>query len=370
VSATRPRILEVLFSYGIGGSQFVGLELARQLRDDGADVLCAALDSSPGPLLDRCAEYGIPVVDLAISKRHPLGRNGISWRLTHRLRDLRLDAIHLQHFLGLNKLGLPARLAGIERVVATEHSVFDVAQSQAGRLRVRLNWRLASAITVVHPGIKDYMCNQLKVPPEKITVIPVGIDVGKFHRDDRAPRRRELGVAEECVFLFVGRLAPVKNVPQLVDAFLAIQSDGAPPARLLIVGGGEEMDAIRGRVGSHPLGERVILAGEQADVRPYIAAADVFVLNSSSEGMPRALLEAMASGIPAISPAVGNIPELIQGRGWLTRPGDRGSLENAMRAVLGDRHAVEQAGQRSRGYVREHFDARAIGLRYRQLLAG
>lgn len=369
MTSARPRILEVLYSYGIGGSQLVGLELARQLKEDGAEVLCAALESTPGPLVHRCTEYGLPVVDLAIPTRSVLGRNGVSWGLVRRLRDLRLDAIHLQHFLGLNKLGLPARVAGIERIVATEHSVLDVSQSRAGRFRVRLNWRLASAITVVHQGIKDYLCNQLKVPRERVSVIPVGVDVGKFHPDDRTFRRQELGIADELVFVFVGRLAPVKNVPQLTTAFLAVQSEGAPRSRLLIVGNGEEMQSVRDVVGCHPLGDRVILAGEQSNVRPYLAAADVFVLNSSSEGMPRALLEAMATGLPAICPALGSIPEMIAGRGWLTEPESRPSLEAAMRSVLNDPGAVDEAGRKSRNYVHENFDARKIAARYRELLA-
>lgn len=368
MSASRPRVLEVLFSYGIGGSQLLGLELARQLREDGAEVLCGALDSSPGPLLDRCRDYGLPVVDLAVPWKHPLGRNGVSLSLAVRLRHLRLDAIHLQHFLGLNKLGLPARIAGIPRIVVTEHSVLDVSQSMAGRLRVRLNWRLASAVTVVHPGIRDYLHSRLGVPGDRISVIPVGIDLDRFHREDRAACRRALGVTEEFVFAFVGRLAPVKRVPQLIEAFLAIEAQGAPSARLLVIGGGEEMPSARALVAAHPLGSRVILAGEQSDVRPYLAAADAFVLNSSSEGMPRALIEAMAMGLSALCPAVGHIPELITGRGWLTEPESRASLEAGLREMLDNRLAVDDAGRNCRNYVREHFDARSIALRYRRLL--
>lgn len=369
MSARRPRILEVLFSYGIGGSQLLGLELARQLRDNGAEVLCAALDSTPGPVLDQCHEYQLPVVDLQISWSNPFGRNGFSLDLTRHLRGLQLDSIHLQHFLGLNKLGLPARLAGIRRVVVTEHSVLDVSQSRAGRMRIRLNWRLASALTVVDPGIKDYLCSCLKVPEKRIAVIPVGIELERFHRDDRAARRASLGISDEFVFAFVGRLAPVKRVPQLVEAFLSVLAEGAPRARLLLIGDGEDMRAVRALAASRPLGEQVILAGETSDVRSYLAAADAFVLNSSSEGMPRALLEAMAVGLPAICPAVGHIPEIISGHGWLTVPEDRSSLQDALREVLADPRAAAEAGDKGRAYVREHFDARVIAAKYRKLLA-
>jgi len=125
---------------------------------------------------------------------------------------------------------------------------------------------------------------------------------------------------------------------------------------------------VRELIERHPFGHRVTLVGEQADVRSYLAAADIFVLNSRSEGTPRALLEAMAVGLPAICPAVGNIPSMIVGRGWLTDPSDPNSLENAMRFVLENPSAVAEAAGRGRAYVRENFDSQRSMDRYRQLL--
>ena len=368
MNAPAPRILEVLYSFRVGGSELVGLDLARQMVESGAEVYCAAIDAGPGPLRERCKQYGIQVVDLQIPTRNLLTRNGLSLALTRRLRDLRLDAVHLQHFLALNKLGLPARLAGIERVVVTEHSVLDASQTRAGRFRIRLNWRLANTITVVHEGIKEYLCGHLGIPERRVEVIPIGIETEKYHRDDRLLRRTALGIDDEVVFMFVGRLAPVKNVPGLVAAFLAVQSKNSVPSRLLIVGGGEEEAAVRTLIERHPLGHRVTLCGEQTDVRSYLAAADLFVLNSRSEGTPRAVLEAMAAGLPAICPAVGNIPSMISGRGWLTDPSDPVSLENAMLFALENPAAVAEAGGRCRTYVRKNFDSQRSIDRYRQLL--
>ena len=116
MNAPSPRILEVLFSFRVGGSELVGLDLARQLVESGAEVYCAAIDAGPGPLRELCAKYGIRIVDLHIPTRNPLTRNGFSFALARRLKDLKLDAVHFQHFLALNKLGLPARLAGIRRL--------------------------------------------------------------------------------------------------------------------------------------------------------------------------------------------------------------------------------------------------------------
>jgi glycosyltransferase involved in cell wall biosynthesis len=358
----------VLNSFRVGGSEFVGLDLARQLAARGAQVYCAAIESGPGPLRERCREYGIEVVELQVPTRNPFTRNGLSLALTRRLKDLNLDAIHLQHFFALNKLGLPARLAGIKRVVVTEHSVLDASQSRAGRLRIRLNWRLADAITVVHPGIKEYLCRRLGVPESRVEVVPIGIDTGSFHRTDRLQRRAALGIGDEVVFAFVGRLVPVKDVPGLVASFLAVQSDDVPPARLLIIGDGGDEPTVRRLIENHPLGQRVCLCGEQRDVRSYLAAADVFVLNSRSEGTPRALMEAMAMGLTAICPAVGDIPSMIAGRGWLTDPASPASLESAIRGVLRDPARLTQAGERCRSYVRDHYDNQRSIDRYRQLL--
>lgn len=346
----------------------VGVDIAKQLMKSGAEVYCAAIAADTGPVGHLCKDYGIQVVDLQIPTRNLLARNGLSLALTRRLKDLRLDAIHLQHFLSLNKLGLPARLAGIKRVVVTEHSVLDASQSRAGRLRIRINWRLADTIAVVHEGIKEYLCGHLGIPERKVEVIPIGIETEKYQRDDRLERRTALGIADEVVFVYVGRLAPVKNVPGLVTAFLSQQSKGGAPARLLIVGDGEEAALVRALIERHPLGHRVMLCGHQADVRSYLAAADVFVLNSRSEGTPRALLEAMASGLPAICPAVGNIPTMIAGRGWLTNSADPTTLENAMSIALNNPQQIVEAGRRCTSYVRENFDSRRSIERYRQLL--
>lgn len=368
VRRSATRVLEVLHSFRVGGSELVGLDLAKRLVESGVKVYCAAIDASPGPLLAQCEQYGIQVVDLHIGTRNPLTRNGFSLALIRRLRDLDLHAIHLQHFFALNKLGLPARLAGIERVVVTEHSVLDASQTRAGRFRIRLNWRLANPITVVHEGIKQYLCSQLGVPESRVEVIPIGIETDKYHREDRKLRRTALGIDDEVVFIFVGRLAPVKDVPGLVAAFLALQSKAEVPSRLLIVGAGQDEQAVRTLIDQHPSGDRVTLCGEQTDVRSYLAASDLFVLNSRSEGTPRALLEAMAVGLPVISPAVGDIPAMISGRGWLTDPTDPVSLENAMHFVLQNPAAVDEAGRTCHTYVRENFDSQRSIDRYCQLL--
>ncbi|MGA7541181.1 MAG: glycosyltransferase family 4 protein, partial [Steroidobacteraceae bacterium] len=229
-------------------------------------------------------------------------------------------------------------------------------------------WRLAHQITVIHQGMADYLSHQLHIPPSRISVIPNGIDAARWHRRDREQCRAALGLGPEFVFMFVGRLASVKNVPELIRAFLAAQSSLPRPARLLIVGDGVEMAACRSLLAEHPRAESVTLLGEQSDTRRFLAAADALVLNSLSEGVPRALIEAMCMGLPAIATAVGGIPALLSDHGWLTRVGDPDSLTSALLEAAIHPEKAARLGEQGQAFVRSHFDYREVIPRYHDIL--
>lgn len=365
----RRRVLEVLFSFRVGGSEVVGLELARQMAAAGDEVLCTALDGLEGPLRERCAQYGLQVVDIGLPLSGPLGRNGVSARLVRALRALRLDAIHLQHFLGLNKLGLAARLAGIPRIVVTEHSEAGLKESLPGRMRLRANWRLAHETTVIHEGIKQYLVDEIGMRATRISVIPNGIDLDYWHRNDRAAQRARLGLGDETAFMFAGRLAAVKNIPRLVAVFLDAVAAMPVAARLLICGDGEQRAQCAALIAAHPSGRQVELLGETSDVRAQLAAADVFVMNSLSEGTPRAMMEAMAMGLPGISTAVGGIPPMLENCGLLVRPGDEATLRAALITAATDPGRMRALGTAAQSRVRERWDARKMVAEYRRALA-
>ena len=254
------------------------------------------------------------------------------------------------------------------RIVVTEHSEAQLRDSAAGRLRLRLNWRLAHRITVIHPGLREYLRADIGIPFTRIAVIPNGIDTQRWQRSDREERRAALGIGPEFVFLFVGRVEPVKDVPGLIRAFLQAAPQFAAPAKLVVVGDGSDMPICRALLERHPLRDRVVLAGQQPDTRLYLAAADAFVMNSRSEGAPRALVEAMCMGLPAICTAVGGIPELLEGRGWLTRSGDGPCLESALLEAVAQEEKRVQFGLRAKHYVQSRYDYREIVRQYQDVL--
>jgi glycosyltransferase involved in cell wall biosynthesis len=364
----RPRVLEVLYSFRTGGSEVVGLELAYQLSRTGVDVLCTATDGMSGPLRDQCERLGLPVMDLGFPVRDLLRRNGFSLSLARRLRALELDAIHLQHFLTLQKIGLAARLARVPRIVVTEHSDAPLRERLGQRLRLHFVWRLAHRVTVIHPEMKDYLTSQFHIPAARIAVIPNGMDATHWHRRDRDERRADLGLGSEITFVFVGRLEAVKNVPELIGIFLSAQESFARPARLLVVGDGADMAKCVAVCEAHPQARTVTLLGEQTDIRRYLAAADVLVLNSRAEGVPRALLEAMCMGLPAIATAVGGIPSLLEDRGWLTRVDAPESVRAALLEAAAQPGKAKEFGERGRAFVTSHYDYGGVIDGYRHLL--
>jgi glycosyltransferase involved in cell wall biosynthesis len=148
-----------------------------------------------------------------------------------------------------------------------------------------------------------------------------------------------------------------------------LAADKIPGLRLDVVGDGpsrQDLEALRSSLG---LGGRVTFHGYHADVRPFLAAADVFLLSSVSEGISIALLEAMASGLPAIATDVGGNREVIlEGQaGHLTPVGSAEALADAIVRIESDPDGRERMGQASRQRVEQEFSLQRVVARYEEL---
>jgi len=140
---------------------------------------------------------------------------------------------------------------------------------------------------------------------------------------------------QEFVWLSVGRLHEVKNYPAALHA-LAGQGDHSRPWRYLVAGEGSEREELVRIAGDLGISERVEFLGERRDVADLLALADGFILTSRSEGLPNALIEALASGLPIVATAVGGVPELLQGtpNSILVEHGSPHELASAVRRVM------------------------------------
>lgn len=171
----------------------------------------------------------------------------------------------------------------------------------------------------------------------------------------RLAMRRELGLdAKVPVVLVAARLAEQKGLTYLLDAMPRVWK-GCPEARLLIAGDGPLASQLAERADA--LGDRVLLLGARSDIPRLLAAADVFCLPSIDEGLPLALAEAMAEGLPAVATHVGGIPELIQDgeTGLLVPPRDPAQLAQKLLVLLRSPAMRERLGVAGRRAVRQEF---------------
>lgn len=150
---------------------------------------------------------------------------------------------------------------------------------------------------MVLPILEDY---GVKVP---VDVVPNPVDLSAFGKSGGAGVREKYGIShDENILIYVGRLGREKSLPELFRAFKKIL-ESRPDTRLMVIGEGPYREALEGEVKKLNLDGKIILTGrvEPGDLPPYYAAADVYVMSSTSEVKPLALLEAIASSLPVVA---------------------------------------------------------------------
>ena len=237
----------------------------------------------------------------------------------------------------------------------------------ADRLRRRLALRAAvatSASTVaVSAPLARALSTDLFLPAGRVLTIPNGV---RHVHAARVTLRDELRLGvDDRLLVAVGNLYPVKGHVKLVDA-LALLADAHPTVHLAISGRGELHDALVARAREHHLGRRVHLLGFRSDIAAILAAADIFVLPSLSEGLPLALLEAMFAGCPIVASDVGEVrAALAQGSaGVVVEPGNSRALAAALDGLLRNPQEARRLGVRAAAHARDEYELSRMVNRY------
>jgi len=309
--------------------------LLRRLPAEGIEpFLCVTGDQAPPDALPLAA----PPVILGMRRTvSPAGARGMlrfrSWLKEDRPRVL-------LSFWRDADLVCAAAGAGIP-VVASRRSVGEDYYGHSPRelRRVRLVNRRIARWAANSEAVREYTIAVEGVARAKVAVLPNLLDTERFRPpapEEREAARRALDLAPDAVvFVCVANLRPVKRHEDLIDAFAEVRRR-IPEAALLLVGAGPREGELRGRAA--PLGAAVRFLGPRSDPERVLAAADVAVLSSLTEGFPNALLEAAACGLPLVGTEGGGTPELIRGAGaGGTAPAqDPGALAEAMVDVAAD----------------------------------
>ncbi len=187
---------------------------------------------------------------------------------------------------------------------------------------------------------------------DKMHVVRLGVDVEEFK-----PASRES--AQPTQIVCVGRLVPAKGQHILLRAFSLVHAKGHE-ARLIFVGSGPDMDSLKREAAANGIGEHVIFRGalNHEQTRQQLREADIFALASFAEGIPVALMEAMAMAIPCVSTNVAGIPELIRDRadGLLVPASSVESMASAIESLLVDGELRARLGASARARVMERYN--------------
>ena len=360
--AKKIRVMQLVYSLQMGGSEKVALDIASHLNSDRFDARVCALDVD-GNLADELDRLRIP--------HHVFHRRGLEFDVCRRLyrfiKDNQIDVVHTHHFTQLLFAALPARAAGV-RIVHTEHESFSYTQKAVPRWLFRPLTRLTDAVTVVGPEVANYFVRTAGLPRERITIIPNGVNVDRFAAD-RSATRRELGLnAQDLVIGTIGRLEPEKDQKTLLEVFRLFRKAN-PRSRLVIVGDGSMAEELRSRANQLAIAEATLFLGYRRDVAALLAAMDVFVLTSIREGLPVSVIEAMAAGKPVVVSNIGSVHDLVRDgeNGLLAPPGDVTAFSTALERLINDPTFAGSIGQSGRRTVEESYSLPAVIRSYEQL---
>ncbi len=360
----------------VGGAQKVLLELGGWLHQRGYPVTAAFFYDRDNLTNRWREEYPFRVLALGKWKKGSTSVLTTYWLLKSlfRLFDLMrkenyFSVLAFTHHSSLLALPL-AWLAGIPVRIASHRGRilgFPHWQEQLHALIVNLG--IATKLVAVSNEVRKQAIEE-GVRPDKIVVIPNGVQSPQIQPGETARIRREAGVEEGgFLILSAGRLWDEKGHIHLVRAMPEILR-GAPEAVLALAGDGaarKELEIEAGRLG---VGARIRFLGVRTDVTSWMSGADLFVLPSNSEGMPNALLEAMGVGAAVVATQVGGVPEIIQDgtTGWLVPPRDPEALASAILSLYRNPSERRRLGQNAREMIRREYRMDAMCEHYKLLL--
>ncbi len=217
-----------------------------------------------------------------------------------------------------------------------------------------LLWSLSDLIIANAEALKESIVNMHGADPERIAVIPNGVD-DDYYAPDARPED------PFPTIVYVGRLVKEKDPLNLLRAFKLVL-EKIPDARLIVVGDGYLRGRLDRFIESNSLGERITHIPGTRDVRPYLSKAWVFALPSRSEGFPNAALEAMSMGLPVVVTRAGGAPEMVEDgiAGLVVPTCDHLALAQALLRILCDSQLRNEMAARARERIVRHYSLRQI----------
>jgi glycosyltransferase involved in cell wall biosynthesis len=378
------RMINIDFYPLLGGAQMHTLRLCRYLRVNGVDVEVITRHH-PGLAIYEEID-GVPVYRTPILHK---SRGGTSLSFTYyalkRIAASRaqVQIVHSHEMLSPMTIGLFSHTLFGTRLVINPHrggylgDMYKIQNRRRSTGKLRLAWARSGGDAFI--SVSNEISSELRgggIAPEKIHFIPYVIDTNHFKpasEDQREDLRLQFQLTSHVTACYTGRLVPEKGLDLLLQAWAEVVKL-EPSALLLIVGDGDQRDALVKQAAQLGLNQHVRFTGPVEDTTPYLQASDVYVQSSFTEGLPIAMLEAMACALPILATSVGGVPDIIHtgDNGIVIPPHDVDSLQKRLIELICDEKLRVQYGARARKKVVSYCAIEKIGQDhinlYQQLL--
>lgn len=342
----KPHVFHVFSSAGLYGAEYVALGLMPALRTHGIESSLLCINNPRTPvqhLYEHARALGLDARTVPCSGRFDLATIR---HLRAIFREQPNAIVHTHGYKGTFYASLAGRGMAIPKAVTLHGWVTQTANLELYKwLEIRLLFGFQQICIVSEeqraPLLRAGLGN------EKIRFIQNGIDTQRFRPATTPLPRSEFGIPEDAfVFGSAMRLSEEKNPIGLVEAFAALKTDALKPW-LVIAGEGPLRGRIEERAEALGIASRLRLLGARDDLEHFYTMLDCFVLPSLREGLPLALLEAMASARPVICSSVAQIPDVVAGLDvQLIPPGDKAALETALARALLVRPPMRELSER------------------------
>jgi glycosyltransferase involved in cell wall biosynthesis len=382
----KAKVFRIITRLSVGGSSIHTILLTAHLNKETFHslLLKGSEGKDEGDLQDLLDRKQVDPVVLPQLKREISPKNDLMtfWKLYRWMCREKPDIVHT-HSAKAGTLGrLAAKLAGVPVIIHTFHGhlfrgYFGSLKTRLVILTERLLSLISSKIIAVTQSQKEELFRYKIAPWGKLVSIPLGLELDFLQKveADKGKLRTELGLAANCPLIgSIARLVPVKGHSYLLRAAKKVIA-AVPESRFLIVGDGMLRGELENQARSLGIEDNVIFCGFRRDLSKIYADLDVVVLTSLNEGLPVAVIEAMASQKPVVAYDVGGVKDLIEsGVNGISLPfGEIDKLSESIVYLLRNPEERERLGHKGRHkvYPRLHYSrlVQDIEKLYSQLMA-
>ena len=349
----RIKILQIVEGFGWGGAEKKLLELVKAMDKKYYNTIICSLGLTKH-IQQEFDNAGFKVITLPRKGKIDLG---LVFKLANLMKREKIDIIMTTLFYADFLGPLAAKIAGVKAIISWE----TVSSPEWLVWRRLLGYRFANKfcnkVVAVSEATKNFLIQERGVPENKVEVIKYGVDLNKYNIiGDKNPRELIGLNVEDKVIGMVGRLNSQKGHIYLINAARDIVKF-YPDVKFVIVGEGILKNELIDQVKAYNLKRNFLFLGYRKDVNYILGAFDIFVLPSLYEGLPNAILEAMAVGKPVVATAVDGTTEIIEDgkTGLLIPPKDPSQLKNALLKLLSNKTMAAEMGLNGRKRVEKIF---------------